>query len=128
MASTAASAAGAKPATPPAAIRLRVQEKKLRRVFVILSPVGRDISPKTVLGKAREPSTGPAMSELTDLSLRDLSAGIAARRFSPVDVVEAHLSRIAALEPRLHAFVHVHAAEAKLAARSEERRVGKECR
>jgi aspartyl-tRNA(Asn)/glutamyl-tRNA(Gln) amidotransferase subunit A len=63
------------------------------------------------------------MSELTDLSLRDLSAGIAARRFSPVDVVEAHLSRIAALEPRLHAFVHVHAAEAKLAAEAANKAI-----
>ena len=63
------------------------------------------------------------MSELTDLSLRDLSAGIAARRFSPVDVVEAHLSRIAALEPRLHAFVHVHAADAKLAAEAADKAI-----
>ena len=63
------------------------------------------------------------MTELTDLSLRELSAGIAARRFSPVDVVEAHLSRIAALEPRLHAFVHVHAAEAKLAAEAADKAI-----
>ncbi|MCX7280687.1 MAG: amidase [Alphaproteobacteria bacterium] len=63
------------------------------------------------------------MSELTDLSLRDLSAGITAHRFSPVDVVEAHLSRIAALEPRLHAFVHVHAAEAKLAAEAADKAI-----
>ena len=63
------------------------------------------------------------MNDLTDLSLRDLSAGITARHFSPVDVVEAHLSRIAALEPRLHAFVNVHAAEAKLAAEAADKAI-----
>src|SRR4051812_15861459 len=63
------------------------------------------------------------MSELNDLSLRDLSAGLSTRRFSPVDVVEACLSRIAALEPRLHAFVHVHAAEARLAAEAADKAI-----
>ncbi|MFO1248841.1 MAG: amidase [Alphaproteobacteria bacterium] len=63
------------------------------------------------------------MSELTDLSLHELSQGLSARRFSPVDVVEAHLSRIAALEPRLHAFVNVHAAEAKLAAEAADKAI-----
>ncbi len=63
------------------------------------------------------------MAELYELSLQELSAGISARRFSPVDVVEAHLARIAALEPRLHAFVHVHAAEARLAAEAADKAI-----
>src|SRR5476649_1971547 len=63
------------------------------------------------------------MPELFELSLHDLSAGIAASRFSPVDVVEAHLARIAALEPRLHAFVHVHATEARLAAEAADKAI-----
>ena len=53
--------------------------------------------------------------ELTELPLHVLSAGIAARQFSPVDVVEAYLGRIAALEPRLQAFVSVYGNDARLA-------------
>ena len=45
---------------------------------------------------------------LSELTVAELSQGLAARRFSPVDVVDAHLASIAALEPRLQAFVHVH--------------------
>jgi aspartyl-tRNA(Asn)/glutamyl-tRNA(Gln) amidotransferase subunit A len=63
------------------------------------------------------------MSDLFDLPLHDLSAGLGARRFSPVDVVDACLSRIEALEPRLHAFVHVHAAEARLAAEAADKAI-----
>src|ERR1700750_234345 len=63
------------------------------------------------------------MSELTDLTLHELSAGLAARRFSPVDVVDAHLARIAALEPRLHAFVRVHEAQARLAAEGADKAI-----
>ena len=55
-------------------------------------------------------------SALTELSVSTLSAGMAARRFSPVDVVEAHLARIAALDPRLHAFVEITGVDARLAA------------
>ncbi|HET7086346.1 MAG TPA: amidase [Rhizomicrobium sp.] len=61
--------------------------------------------------------------ELCDLGIEDLSAGIAARRFSPVEVVEACLARIARLEPRLHAFVDVHAKEARLAAEAADRAI-----
>jgi aspartyl-tRNA(Asn)/glutamyl-tRNA(Gln) amidotransferase subunit A len=45
-----------------------------------------------------------------------LGAEIAARRLAPVDVVEALLARIAALDPKLQAFVEVYADEARLAA------------
>lgn len=54
--------------------------------------------------------------ELCDLTLQALSAGLAAGRFTPVDVTEAFLARIAALEPRLNAFVAVHGEQARLAA------------
>jgi aspartyl-tRNA(Asn)/glutamyl-tRNA(Gln) amidotransferase subunit A len=60
-------------------------------------------------------------SALHELSVSELSAGLTARRFSPVDVVEAHLARIAALDPRLHAFVEVHGADAKLAAEAADK-------
>src|SRR5262252_7023934 len=52
-----------------------------------------------------------------------LSEGLAARRFSPVDVVEASLAKIAALEPKLQAFVQVHAAQAKLAAEAADKAI-----
>jgi hypothetical protein len=45
-----------------------------------------------------------------------LAREIAARRLSPVDVVEALLVRIERLDPKLHAFVDVYAADARLAA------------
>jgi aspartyl-tRNA(Asn)/glutamyl-tRNA(Gln) amidotransferase subunit A len=63
------------------------------------------------------------MITLTDLPVHALSAGIAARRFSPVDVVEACLARIAALEPRLHAFVDVYGDDARLAAEAAEKAI-----
>ena len=60
-------------------------------------------------------------SALHELSVSELSAGLTARRFSPVDVVEAHLARIAALDPRLHAFVEIYGADAKLAAEAADK-------
>ena len=62
-------------------------------------------------------------SELHDLSVTELSAAIAARRASPVDVVEAHLARIAALEPRLNAFVEVYGNDARLAAEAADKAI-----
>lgn len=61
--------------------------------------------------------------DLHELPLHALSAGLAARRFTPVDVVEAHLARIAALEPRLHAFVEVYADDARLAAEAAHKAI-----
>jgi len=62
-------------------------------------------------------------TSLNELPVHALSSGIAARRFSPVDVVEAHLARIEKLEPRLKAFVHVHGAEARLAAEAADKAI-----
>ncbi|HEX3755243.1 MAG TPA: amidase, partial [Rhizomicrobium sp.] len=62
-------------------------------------------------------------SNLSDLPLHALSAGIAARRFSPVDVVEACLARIAALEPKLRAFVAVYDNDARLAAEAADKAI-----
>ena len=52
-----------------------------------------------------------------------LAAEIAARRLSPVDLVEECLARIERLEPRLHAFVSVNAAKARLAAEAAEKAI-----
>jgi aspartyl-tRNA(Asn)/glutamyl-tRNA(Gln) amidotransferase subunit A len=62
-------------------------------------------------------------SGLSAMTVQALSQGLAARRFSPVDVVEAHLARIVALEPRLHAFVHVHGVQARLAAEAADKAI-----
>ena len=60
---------------------------------------------------------------LHELGLHALSAGLAARRFTPVDIVESCLSRIAALEPRLHAFVEIYADDARLAAEAAHKAI-----
>src|SRR3954462_8716966 len=52
-----------------------------------------------------------------------LAAGIAARRLSPVDVVEAMLARIAAHDAKLHAFIDVYADDARLAAEAAEKAI-----
>src|SRR4051812_17823172 len=48
---------------------------------------------------------------------------IAARRLSPVELVDALLDRIEALEPKLHAFADVYAAEARLAAEAADKAI-----
>ncbi len=60
---------------------------------------------------------------LHDLPVHALSDGLKARRFSPVDVVEACLGRIETLEPKLRAFVHVHGKEARLAAEAADKAI-----
>ena len=60
---------------------------------------------------------------LHDLPIHALSEGLTARRFSPVDVVESCLGRIETLEPRLHAFVHVHGKEARLASEAADKAI-----
>jgi aspartyl-tRNA(Asn)/glutamyl-tRNA(Gln) amidotransferase subunit A len=53
----------------------------------------------------------------------DLSAAFTRRALSPVDVVDALLARIEKLDPKLHAFVDVYAAEARLAAEAAEKAI-----
>jgi len=52
-----------------------------------------------------------------------LSQEIAARRLSPVDLIDALLARIAAHDPKLHAFVEVHAPQARLAAEAADQAI-----
>ena len=56
------------------------------------------------------------MSDLVWTSLTDLARAIAARDVSPVEVVQAHLDRIAALDGKLKAYLTVMA-DAALGAR-----------
>jgi aspartyl-tRNA(Asn)/glutamyl-tRNA(Gln) amidotransferase subunit A len=52
-----------------------------------------------------------------------LAAEIAARRLSPVDLVDECLARIDRLEPRLHAFLSVNDANARLAAEAADKAI-----
>src|ERR671938_911231 len=52
-----------------------------------------------------------------------LSSEIAARRLSPVELVDALLARTEAHGPRLHAFVEVYGAEARLAAEAADKAI-----
>jgi aspartyl-tRNA(Asn)/glutamyl-tRNA(Gln) amidotransferase subunit A len=47
------------------------------------------------------------MSDLIRLTAADLGARIAAREVSAAEVAQAHLDRVAAVDDRLHAFLHV---------------------
>ena len=62
-------------------------------------------------------------TDLAALPVHALSAGLTEGQFSPVDVLEACLARIAALEPKLQAFVHVHEAEARRAAEAADKAI-----
>lgn len=52
-----------------------------------------------------------------------LAAEIAARRLSPIDVVDECLARIDRLEPKLQAFTAVHAVQARLAAEAADKAI-----
>jgi amidase len=61
--------------------------------------------------------------ELTHLSASELAAGVTAQKFSAVDVIDAHLARIEAVNPTLNAVVTVLAEEARAAAVALDRRI-----
>ncbi len=60
------------------------------------------------------------MTALHQLGLAEASALIAARRLSPVELLQGCLARIAAVEPRLNAFIRLLAEPALEAARAAE--------
>ncbi|MSP02777.1 MAG: amidase [Acetobacteraceae bacterium] len=57
------------------------------------------------------------------LPVHELAREIAARRLSPVDLVDEYLARIERLEPKLQAFVSVNAANARLAAEAADKAI-----
>jgi aspartyl-tRNA(Asn)/glutamyl-tRNA(Gln) amidotransferase subunit A len=61
-----------------------------------------------------------ADDELAFMTLRDLAPLIAARKVSPVEVVEAHLARIEALDGVLRSYIYVDADNARAQARAAE--------
>jgi Asp-tRNA(Asn)/Glu-tRNA(Gln) amidotransferase A subunit family amidase len=60
------------------------------------------------------------MTELTSLSAVEMAACIRRRKFSPVELVEAHLRRIERLNPRLNALVTIDGEGARRAAKAAE--------
>src|SRR5262245_43959442 len=61
-------------------------------------------------------------TDLSDLSIRELGTLLATRKVSPVEVTEAALTRIAAIDAKVHSFITVTADEARLQARRSEAR------
>jgi aspartyl-tRNA(Asn)/glutamyl-tRNA(Gln) amidotransferase subunit A len=59
-------------------------------------------------------------SDLLQLSLREASEAVRARRLSPVDIVEAYLARIEAVDDRVRSYILVLADDARSAAREAE--------
>ena len=53
-------------------------------------------------------------------TIAEITAGIRSKRVSPVEVVELHLKRIEALQPKLNAFVHLAIEDAHEQARAAE--------
>ena len=63
-------------------------------------------------------------SDITDLSLRDMARLYRKRSLSPVEVIDASLTRVDKLNPTLNAFVTLTEETARMAARSAERQLG----
>ena len=63
------------------------------------------------------------MSELTYATIAEIKEGIRRKLSSPTEVVDAHLGRIAAMQPKLNAFTHLDAEEARKQARAAENAV-----
>jgi aspartyl-tRNA(Asn)/glutamyl-tRNA(Gln) amidotransferase subunit A len=63
------------------------------------------------------------MADLLDLSMREAAAAVRKKEVSPVELARLSLERIAADEPRLHAFARLTEARAMAAARQAEREI-----
>src|SRR5271168_4584360 len=61
--------------------------------------------------------------DLTHLPAHLLASEIAARRLSPVEVIDAVIAKITAREPQLHAFVETYFADARLAAEAADKAI-----
>ena len=60
------------------------------------------------------------MQPLHYASIADISDSVRSKKFSPVEIVAAHLERIEAMQPKLNAFVHLDAEAARAQARRAE--------
>src|SRR5712691_290027 len=64
----------------------------------------------------RDSMSSAAHSELTRMTAAELAAAIASGETSAVEVTQAHLDRIGAVDERVHAFLHVDSGGALAAA------------
>ncbi len=64
------------------------------------------------------------MSDLIRLTAAETAAAVASGETSAVEVLEAHLARISAVDPAVHAFLHVDTDGAREAARRVDARIG----
>src|SRR3984957_20625745 len=60
------------------------------------------------------------MDKIIFRTIAEIAAGVRGKRVSPVEVVEAHLERVAAMQPKLNAFVHFDAEGARKKAQAAE--------
>ncbi len=56
-------------------------------------------------------------------SIAEITASVRSKKLSPVEIVNAHLKRIEAMRPKLNAFVHIDADDARAQARGAEEAV-----
>jgi aspartyl-tRNA(Asn)/glutamyl-tRNA(Gln) amidotransferase subunit A len=63
------------------------------------------------------------MTDLAEFGLAGLAAGVAAARFSPVEIMDACFARIRKWEPRLHAFVALYEKQARQEAEAAARAI-----
>ena len=64
-----------------------------------------------------------SQTNLISRPVHELARDIAARRLSPVELVEAFLARIEAREPKLQAFVEIYGEDARLTAKGAEQAI-----
>src|ERR1700739_2282387 len=60
------------------------------------------------------------MKPLHYASIAEISESIRSKQLSPVEIVAAHLERIAVMQPKLNAFVHLDSGAARAQARRAE--------
>ncbi len=68
------------------------------------------------------------MDDIVYLSLTEMAESIRAKKISPVQLIDAHLSRIDELNPKLNAFVTVDGERARAQAKSAEIALGSCCK
>ncbi len=61
-------------------------------------------------------------------TIAEIVSGIREKRFSPVEAVNTHLERVAELQPKLNAFVHLDADGARMQARAAEAAISRGAR
>src|SRR5579859_7628414 len=69
---------------------------------------------------------GVRMSDLIFLSAVSMGQQIRERKLSPVELLDAHLAQIEAVNPKLNAFVQLDATRAREQARQAEDALGKQ--